>query len=82
MNDIELFLYTRAACKACDVVKDNLDAKGLVYHTIDVDIDPELKYRYGARVPVLVTGDTEICVGSYNQAAVDRLFAPVNKQFI
>ncbi len=73
-NDIELFLYTRVGCTACDVFRDSLDAKGIFYHTIDVDTDPELKYRYGARIPVLVAGDTEVCEGRYNEAAVARLF--------
>lgn len=68
----ELFLYTRAVCPLCDVFRDSLDARGLVYHTIDVDTDPELKHRYGARLPVLVGGDTEICEGRYNDEAVDR----------
>lgn len=69
---VELFLYTRAVCPLCDVFRDSLDARGLVYHTIDVDTDPELKHRYGARLPVLVCGDTEICEGRYNDQAVDR----------
>ena len=75
MNDIELFLYTRDGCTACDVFRDSLDAKGISYYTIDIDTDPELKYRYGARIPVLVAGYIEICAGQYNESAVDRLFA-------
>jgi len=69
---VELFLYTRAVCPLCDVFRDSLDARGLAYHTIDVDTDPELKHRYGARLPVLVGGDFEICEGRYNDLAVDR----------
>ncbi len=72
LQGVELFLYTRAVCPLCDVFRDSLDARGLVYHTIDVDTDPELKHRYGARLPVLVGGDTEICEGRYNDQAVDR----------
>jgi hypothetical protein len=69
---VELFLYTRAVCPLCDVFRSRLDARGLAYHTIDVDTDPELKHRYGARLPVLVGGDFEICEGHYNDQAVDR----------
>ncbi|MGD8921327.1 MAG: glutaredoxin family protein, partial [Gammaproteobacteria bacterium] len=28
---------------------------------IDVDTDPELRSRYGLRVPVLVAGEEEVC---------------------
>jgi len=75
-KQIELFLYTRAACSACDDFRDSLDGRGIRYHTIDVDTDPELKHRYGARLPVLVAGDNEVCEGRYNEAAVTRLFRP------
>ncbi len=76
-NDIELFLYSRAGCTPCEEFKARLDAQGLHYHIIDVDLDPELKYRYGARIPVLVAGDTEICEGCYNESAVHRLLQNV-----
>ena len=72
-REIELFLYTRAGCTACDVFSEALDGHGLKYHTIDIDTDPELIYRYGARIPVLVAGDTEVCEGRYNKTAVSRL---------
>lgn len=72
-NDIELFLYSRAGCTPCEEFKARLDSQGLQYHIIDVDTDPELKYRYGARIPVLVAGDTEICEGRFNESAVNRL---------
>lgn len=69
----ELFLYTRAACSLCDQLGDSLDRRGMAYYSIDVDSDPELKHRYGARVPVLVAGDTEICAGRFDETTLDRL---------
>ena len=64
----ELFLYTRADCSLCILLRDSLDRHGLIYHTIDVDGDPELRHRYGARVPVLVADDSEICAGRFDEA--------------
>ena len=52
----------------CDVFRESLDKLGFQYHTIDIDFDPDLKHRYGARI--LVAGNTEICEGSFNQQKI------------
>ncbi len=31
------------------------------YYVINIDGDPELEHRYGARVPVLVAENNELC---------------------
>lgn len=69
----ELFLYSRASCSLCDRLGESLDRRGLAYHLIDVDTDPELRHRYGARLPVLVAGDTEICEGRFDESVLDCL---------
>ena len=38
-----------------------LAAKDIAYYIIDIGSDPELHHRYGARIPVLVSGNEEIC---------------------
>ena len=69
----ELFLYSRASCYLCDQLGEALRRRGLVYHLIDVDTDPELRHRYGARVPVLVADDAELCEGRFDESALERL---------
>ena len=66
----ELFLYGKAGCSPCDHFKAALDELGISYHPIGIDTDPELQQRYGARVPVLVAGNTEVCEGRFDDAAV------------
>lgn len=62
---IELFLYSRHDCGLCDefkqAVEPFLTEKNLRLRVIDIDNDLELKQRYGARVPVLVYKNVEIC---------------------
>ena len=72
-NISELFLYTRASCSACDTFKDELDKKGLHYHLIDIDNDLELKQRYGARIPVLVVNNIELCEGKLDTKSLSHL---------
>jgi len=61
----ELFLYSSKECTLCESMQKELDkvcsSRGLSYHTIDISDDPELQHRYGARLPVLVSGNEEIC---------------------
>ena len=59
-----LVLYSRADCRLCDdmlaALRSRLGAEFPVT-IIDIDGDPALKARYGEHVPVLVTGETELC---------------------
>ncbi len=61
----ELYLYTTKDCPLCvemqEQLKGLLATKDLTYHIIDIGTDPELQHRYGARIPVLVSGNEEIC---------------------
>lgn len=58
-----VYLYGRAGCHLCAEMRDALAAwPALAVVEADVDDDPELVRRYGARVPVLVAPDgNEIC---------------------
>ena len=58
-------LYSRAECHLCDVMHAALEAHvphfPFEIERVDVDRDPDLRHRYGARVPVLVFEGEEIC---------------------
>lgn len=62
---IELILYSRADCHLCAQMHDALriwqPTYGFSVREVDVDRDPDLRHRYGARVPVLALGEHEIC---------------------
>ena len=72
----ELFLYSSKQCSLCLDMQKELDkicsSRGLSYYTIDVSDDPELKHRYGARLPVLVGGNEEICELIFDVKAFDN----------
>jgi len=72
MMAVEFFLYSKASCSACDVFKDRLEQDSILYYLIDIAADPELQQRYGARIPVLVADDTEVCEGVYNAQAITQ----------
>ena len=62
---LDLVLYTRADCHLCGQMLDALAAWHADYAftvcEVDVDRDPDLRHRYGARVPVLSAAGDEIC---------------------
>ena len=68
----EFFLYGKDGCSPCEDFKAAMDERGISYHLIGIDGDPELKQRYGARVPVLVAGNIEVCEGIFNEGAVRK----------
>jgi Glutaredoxin-like domain (DUF836) len=75
----ELFLYTSKDCKLCSVMQENLEkilpARGISCHLIDIEDDPELKHRYGARLPVLVGGNKEICELVFDSEALESFIS-------
>jgi len=77
-NNVELFLYIKPECTACDDFKSSLDEMGLEYHVINIEVDPDLKYRYGARIPVLVANDREVCEGQFDTDKLNKagLYSP------
>lgn len=67
MNDNKLLLtiYTRAECHLCEEMLFALK-KWQSRYSFDIDIidignDLELTRRFAARIPVLISGDIEIC---------------------
>ncbi len=56
--DEPIILYTRDGCHLCAVAAEMLLRAGVSVREVDVDTDPELERRYGARVPVLLRPDS------------------------
>lgn len=56
-----LTVYSRQNCHLCDDLLQKLRAHGYDATVVDVDTDADLCERYGAGVPVLCLGETEIC---------------------
>jgi glutaredoxin len=51
-------VYTRADCHLCERARETVasvagDRADVVVETVDVDADPDLRERYGDRVPVV-----------------------------
>ena len=72
-----LTLYHRPGCHLCEQML------GVLYGTygdelevalVDIDQDPDLKVRYGARVPVLVGSGQVICEAQLDIPALDAYF--------
>ena len=60
-----LFVFSRSGCHLCDALIDEVRravaGQPVSLNVIDIDSDPALASRYGARVPVLVADDEEVC---------------------
>ena len=60
-----LTVYERAGCHLCEDMVSTLSEwkteLGFEIERVDVDTSPKLAARYGARVPVLVHGSSEVC---------------------
>ena len=71
---MKLTLYSRAECHLCDEMHAALEAYPPRFpfeiERIDVDRDPDLRHRHGARVPVLVFEEDEICHAFLDEAAL------------
>lgn len=71
---LRLTLYTRSRCGLCDLLYEELMAlcrsRPVEIVPVDVDGDPDLKTRYGARVPVVVGDGAVLCEGRSDASAV------------
>jgi hypothetical protein len=64
-SSMQLTLIVRPYCHLCDEMRAAVlplaEAAGCPVQEIDVDTDPALEARWGARVPVLLGGAHELC---------------------
>ena len=62
---VEFVLYSRPGCHLCDEMLESLaditEGHVVTIRTVDIDGDPDLKRRYGLRIPVLTLSGEEIC---------------------
>jgi len=75
---LPLTLYSRHGCHLCDDMRDALHALQERFpfqlDIVDVDADPALAQRFGALVPVLMAGETELCHYFLDRRALDAYF--------
>jgi len=69
-----LSLYHRPGCHLCDEMLEAVEmlchGRNVVVEVVDIDRDAGLSAKYGRDIPVLTTGDTELC---RHRLDVDRL---------
>ena len=75
MPPTELLLLTRAECELCEQMLFALEALGRrvplpPVRSIDVDVDatPEVRRRYGLKIPVLLLSGSPICSGRLDES--------------
>lgn len=77
-----LTVYSRHDCHLCDQLIAALqDLQGrfrFKLQVVDVDGDPELARRHGARVPVLAHGENELCHHFLDRAAVTEYLSKMS----
>ena len=60
-----LLVYSREGCHLCEIMLNDLKKWQKKYNfdisVIDIDADIDTQKKYAARVPVLVSGDIELC---------------------
>jgi glutaredoxin len=61
---VTVTIYTRAGCHLCEeaerMVRAERAATAFQLELVDVDRDPELRRRYGVRVPVVAVDGVEL----------------------
>ncbi len=74
-----LLLYSRPDCHLCEALLEELlpllDGRATV-EIVDVDGSVALERRYGARIPVLVSGETELSGYPLDRGRIERWLAP------
>jgi glutaredoxin-like protein DUF836 len=73
-DETALTVYSRHGCHLCEKMIAGLQELQARFHfqlqVVDVDADPELERRYGARLPLLTHGERELCRHFLDRAAV------------
>ena len=71
-------LYSRAGCQLCDIMADQLEPwlrkRKLSLITVDIDMDPELKKRFGLRIPVFELDGEIVCEGRTDEETLRDVF--------
>ncbi|MGD8484412.1 MAG: glutaredoxin family protein [Thioalkalispiraceae bacterium] len=71
-------LYARLGCHLCEDMQHQLQSlqaeRPFALEVVDIDSDPALEAQYGTRVPVLLSGETEICQYFLDKQALLQYF--------
>jgi len=74
----KLTLYTRSYCSLCEEMHRALlpfqQRYGFDLELVDVDSDPALEACFDEKVPVLMSGEEEICHYHLDEKALQRYF--------
>lgn len=78
MSAVRAFtLVSRVDCHLCDTMHQELQSYlgsgGPAVEILDVDADPDLKRRFGYKVPVLLLDGEVVCFGRLDRAELERL---------
>ncbi len=70
-------LLSRADCELCEEMLAELrafcESRAVAIEVVDVDVDPQLRRRFGHKVPVLLFDGEPICHGRFDAPEVERL---------
>lgn len=79
---MEFIIYSRAGCHLCEEMERDLAAllgtRNIPVRVVDVDSDPQLRRRYGLRVPVLMADGEEVCSARVLPGRVKSLLGAAN----
>lgn len=73
MENLTAVVYTRAGCHLCEEAEAILQEHGIQVESIDIDLNPLLKERYGRCVPVVVIQGRERFRGRVDSRLLRRL---------
>ena len=81
-DELTFTLLTRRDCPLCDGFRADLarwdgGRRRYTLSVIDIDTDPDLVERFGARVPILMHGNTELCSSHFKEESLNDLIPPV-----
>ena len=75
----ELTLYSRTGCHLCEDMEAQLqpylDEAGVSLRLVYIDNNSQLEQEYGSLVPVLKSGDEEICHYFLDKQALTRVLS-------
>ena len=74
----QLTIYIRTGCHLCEDMLQELQQRqasmNFMLDVIDIDGQPDLEPQYGTKVPVLVSGNQEICHYFLDEVAFKQCF--------
>jgi hypothetical protein len=74
----ELVVYSRRGCHLCEVMLEQLEplCRGRAKISVrDIDTNPEWVAAYGEKVPVLCSGDDELCYYELDRSLLESVLS-------